>query len=91
MPGRDAPLDLATVRQERKDDEIQPGWRVLAGPDDEPVLLGYLEPARTATGGRGKGWQAITTGRATIPGGPWRSREAALAPLVEHYQRTRPS
>jgi len=80
-------LDLETVRQERSNDPLRPGWRVLAGPADAPVLVGFLEPAYTATGRRSSRWEARTDRLTLVSGGPWRNRAQALTSLVAAYQR----
>lgn len=80
-------LDLDTVRQERSADPIRPGWRVLAGPTDAPVLVGFLEPVYSVTGRRSSRWEARTERLTLIQGGPWCNRDQALANLVDAYQR----
>lgn len=84
---RPAPLDLDTVRLERSSDPTRTGWRVLAGTEDAPVLVGFLEPVLSATGRRSSRWKAQTASLARVHGGPWRSRIDALARLVDDYQR----
>jgi hypothetical protein len=84
-PNRPDPLDLDTVRLERG---TEPGvWQVLAGEAEQPVLVGFLEPASSG-GCRSKRWIARTarTGP-TVPGGPWIIRKGALVHLVDDYQR----
>lgn len=80
-------LDLDTVRQERSTDPIRPGWRVLAGPVNAPVLVGFLEPVYSVTGRRSSRWEARTERLTLVQGGPWRNRTMALANLVAAYQR----
>jgi hypothetical protein len=71
-------IDLDTVRVARCDDfEVSGSYRVLAGDDESPVLLGFV--AR----GRGKAWEARTaTTGVRISGGPWRTRQDALVRLL---------
>jgi hypothetical protein len=84
---RPVPLDVDTVRQERSTDPLRPGWRVVAGETDTPVLLGFLEPVFSVTGRRSSRWEARTDRLTLVSGGPWRSRAAALVQLVGAYQR----
>jgi hypothetical protein len=86
-PAAPALLDLDTVRQERSADPLRPGWRVLAGPADTPVLVGFLEPAYSITGRRSSRWEARTGRLTLVSGGPWRNRTQALTNLVDSYQR----
>lgn len=86
-PTRPTPLDLDTVRLERSTDTTRTGWRVLAGAEDAPVLVGFLEPKLSVTGRRSSRWEAQTASMARVPGGPWRNRMDALAHLVDDYQR----
>jgi hypothetical protein len=81
------PLDLDTVRQVRSTDPLRPGWRVLAGPTDAPVLVGFLEPVYTVTGRRSSRWEARSDRLTLVSGGPWRNRTQALSNLVDAYQR----
>lgn len=85
-PARPALLDLDTVRLERSSDPTRSGWRVLAGAEDAPVLVGFLEPVLSVTGRRSSRWEAQTASLARVHGGPWRSRMDALARLVGDYQ-----
>jgi hypothetical protein len=80
-------LDLDTVRQERSTDPIRPGWRVLGGPVNAPVLVGFLEPAYSVTGRRSGRWEARTERLTLVQGGPWCNRAQALVHLVSAYQR----
>jgi hypothetical protein len=80
-------LDLDTVRQERSTDPLRPGWRVVAGAADAPVLVGFLEPVYLVTGRRSGRWQARTDRLTLVSGGPWPNRDRALANLVLAYQR----
>ncbi|GAA3430987.1 hypothetical protein BJ998_000865 [Kutzneria kofuensis] len=80
-------LDLDTVRQERSTDPLRPGWRVVAGAADAPVLVGFLEPTYSATGRRSSRWEARTDRLTLVSGGPWPNRATALANLVAVYQR----
>jgi hypothetical protein len=84
---RPVPLDVDTVRQERSTDPLRPGWRVVAGEADAPVLLGFLEPVFSVTGRRSSRWEARTERLTLVSGGPWRNRAAALVQLVGAYQR----
>ncbi|PWK82249.1 hypothetical protein C8D88_114117 [Lentzea atacamensis] len=86
-PARIAPLDLDTVRLERSSDPTRTGWRVLAGAEDAPVLVGFLEPMLSVTGRRSGRWEAQTASLTRVHGGPWRNRTEALARLVDDYQR----
>lgn len=80
---RPVPLDLETVRVERNTEPTGATWRVLAGDTDEPVLIGYVEAARTATGGRASGrWTAITPLLMPLRRRA-RNRTEAVAVLVE--------
>lgn len=82
-----ASLDLDTVRLERSSDPTRAGWRVLAGAEDAPVLVGFLEPMLSVTGRRSSRWEAQTASLTRVHGGPWRNRTEALARLVDDYQR----
>jgi hypothetical protein len=84
---RPAPLDPETVRQERSTDPLRPGWRVVAGEADAPVLLGFFEPVLSITGRRSSRWEARTERLTLVSGGPWPNRAAALVQLVGAYQR----
>ncbi|WP_143027986.1 hypothetical protein [Lentzea albidocapillata] len=86
-PARIAPLDLDTVRLERSADPTRTGWRVLAGTEDAPALVGFLEPVLSVTGRRSSRWEAQTASLTRVHGGPWRNRTEALARLVDDYQR----
>lgn len=86
-PARLASLDLDTVRLERSSDPTRTGWRVLAGVEDAPVLVGFLEPMLSVTGRRSSRWEAQTASMTRVHGGPWRNRTEALARLVDDYQR----
>ncbi|GAB2874049.1 hypothetical protein [Lentzea nigeriaca] len=86
-PTRPAPLDLNTVRLERSADPTRTGWRVLAGAEDAPVVVGFLEQVLSVTGRRSSRWEAQTASLARVHGGPWRNRMDALARLVDDYQR----
>ncbi|GAA3652652.1 hypothetical protein GCM10022267_43700 [Lentzea roselyniae] len=86
-PTRPVPLDLDTVRLKRSSDPTRTGWRVLAGTEDAPVLVGFLEPVLSVTGRRSSRWEAQTASLARVHGGPWRTRMDALAHLVDDYQR----
>jgi hypothetical protein len=69
-----------TVRLERRGEDAS-GWRVLAGPADEPMVLGFLEPIYSlATGRRSGGWRAINHHLITLPGGTGRSAMACSIP-----------
>jgi hypothetical protein len=84
---RPAPLDLDTVRLARRGPQ-ESGWRVLAGSDEEPIVVGFLEPVFSRTTGRRNGrWQAVTDHQHTLPGGPCRNRTDALVRLIDSYQR----
>lgn len=82
-----APLDLDTVRLERSSDPTRTGWRVLAGAEDAPVLVGFLEPLLSVHGRRSSRWEAQTASMSRVHGGPWRNRTEALTRLVDDYQR----
>lgn len=86
-PLRPEPLDLDTVRLERSSDSSRMGWRVLAGADDAPVLVGFLEPVLSVTGRRSSRWEAQAPTGSRIYGGPWRTRTDALVRLVDDHQR----
>lgn len=88
---RSSRLDLETVRLERISDPASPGWRVLAGEESDPVILGFLKPAYSANGHRNGRWQARTAHHLALPGGPWRNRTDAVVRLVDSYQRARAS
>jgi hypothetical protein len=80
-------LDTDTVRLERPGED-QPGWQVLAGSADEPVVLGFVEPIYSlATGRRSAGWRAINRHLIALPGKPCRNRTDALVRLVDYHQR----
>lgn len=83
---RPAPLDLETVRQERSTDPVSPGWRILAGDTNAPIVVGFLEPVLSVTGRRSGRWQARRKLLTLVPGGPWRNRTDALVHLVDDYQ-----
>jgi hypothetical protein len=75
---------LDTVRLEHGAD---PGvWRVLAGETEQPILVGYLEPAYSGVGST-KRCLARTAGWTQVRGGPWPTRKAALLRLVDNHQR----
>jgi len=67
---------------------MRPGWRVLAGAAEAPVLVGFLEPVYSVTGRRSSRWEARTNRLTLVSGGPWPNRDKALANLVLAYQRT---
>jgi hypothetical protein len=71
-------VDLDTVRVARCDDfEVSGSYRVLAGNDDSPILLGFVAH------GRRKAWEARTaTTGVRISGGPWRTRQDAIVHLL---------
>lgn len=87
-PKRRKPFDVDSVRLERSTDPARPGWRILAGPVDDPTVIGLLEPALTRNGNRGGGWRATTYPLLlTVPGGPWKRRQDALIRLVDYCLR----
>jgi len=86
-PSPPAPLDLDTVRLERSSDPTRMGWRVLAGAEDAPILVGFLEPVLSVTGRRSSRWEAQTATGSRVYGAPWRTRLDALARLLDDYQR----
>jgi hypothetical protein len=72
---------------ERRGEDV-PGWRVLAGSVDEPVVLGFVEPIYSlATGRRSGGWRAINRDLMALPGKPCQNRADALVRLVDYHQR----
>jgi hypothetical protein len=80
-------LDVDTVRLERRGED-QPGWRVLAGSVDEPVVLGFVEPIYSlATGRRSGGWRAVNRHLIALQGKPCRNRSDAVVRLVDYHQR----
>lgn len=81
------PLDFDTVRQERSTDPLRPGWRVVAGAADAPVVVGFLESVLSVTGRRSSRWEAWTAHRTLLPGRPCRNRNEALIRLLDAYQR----
>jgi hypothetical protein len=84
---RTGPLDLDTVRLERRG-AGERGWRVLAGAETAPILLGFVEPVYSlATGRRSGRWDAVTDDRHKLLGGPWRDRTDAILRLVESYEQ----
>ena len=83
-PNRPDPLDLDTVRLERGTEPAV--WQVLAGEAEQPVLVGFLEPASSG-GRRSKRWIARIAHWTHRPGGPWITRKGALVHLVDDYQR----
>lgn len=85
-PGEQVPMvDLHTVRMERTPKDSAADWRVLAGPPDEPVLVGFLTAMRTADS-RVRGWMAQRS-LETVPGGSWNTRQEALMFLVDDHRR----
>jgi hypothetical protein len=77
------PIDPDTVRLERSADyDVTGTWRVLAGPADDPMLVGFVRNS-----GRGKHWEARTPSLITVSGGPWRTRQDALVHLVFNHQQ----
>ena len=86
-PAKPVALDTDTVRLERPGED-QPGWRVLAGSADEPVVLGFVEPIYSlATGRRSGGWRAINRHLIALPGKPCPNRSFAVVRLVDYHQR----
>ncbi|WP_156934776.1 hypothetical protein [Pseudonocardia spinosispora] len=84
---RPKPLDLDSVRLERRE-EPESGWRVLAGSDEAPTVVGFLEPVFSGSTGRRSGrWLAVTPQLTKLPGGPWRNRTDATVRLLDSYQR----
>ena len=82
-PKRLPPVDVSTIRLVRREGE-EPGWRVLAGLEGRPEVLGFLQPAHSRSSGRRSGrWDAISTGMVKLGGGPWQNRNEAIARLVE--------
>jgi hypothetical protein len=84
-PGRatsPAPIDVETVRLERSPDYSTTGtWRVLAGAEDDPLVLGFL----CREGIRGK-WVARTAFWVKVSGDKSTRREALVALLLHHQQ-----
>lgn len=72
---REDVIDVDTVRVERgRDFEISGSYRVLAG---DSILLGYVARDRR------RRWGARTAATMlNVPGGPWRTRQDALAGLL---------
>jgi hypothetical protein len=86
-PAKPVALDTDTVRLERRGED-RPGWRVLGGSVDEPVVLGFVEPIYSlATGRRSRGWRAVNRHLIALPGKPCRNRTDALVRLVDYHQR----
>jgi len=82
-PRRPQLIDPDTVRLERSADyDLSGAWRVLAGPADDPIVVGSV--CRT---GLGKQWQARTPELVELSGGPWRTRQDALVHLVLAHQQ----
>lgn len=78
-------VDPDTVRVEKAPDYEQTGrWRVLAGPADDPVLLGFV--ARSSLR---RTWQATTALSINVPGKPSRSRQDAVIQLLLDVQDRR--
>jgi hypothetical protein len=81
------PLDLDTVRVERMPEGSIADAQVMAGPANEPVLVGYLTAKRSVSGSRTRGWIAERPNGTTVPGGLWRTPQAALVHLVDDHLR----
>jgi len=60
------------------------GWRVVAGPVDDTVTLGYAVPAYGPTGKRA-GRPAMTREMVTSPGRSTKTRSDAVALAVERH------
>jgi hypothetical protein len=81
---RPQPIDPNTVRLERSADyDITGTWRAIAGPADDPTLVGFVR-----RNGLSKKWEARTPVLAAVSGGPWRTRQDALVHLVLDHQAT---